>query len=103
MKREARVLLSSCHENLCIGVIARGSRVDGVVSGCGCDGLCRDAADRGYTGELRYSRGECSCGFPPPPARDPWWDSYLGAVRSGWDWLKHYKPLAPSPCGQGDG
>ncbi len=90
MKREARILVSWCHEGYCLGVVLRGMDFDGAVSGRGCEGLCRDARRRGYMGELRYHAGVCSCGLPKVPGRLRHVESLLLALSShGPRWLRH--------------
>ena len=65
-KTEARVLASKCFSEVCVGLILRGSDVDGAVSGRDCAELCSDLEKRGFSGELRFSTGDCKCGFPTP-------------------------------------
>jgi hypothetical protein len=52
MKKEVRVLLSHCNTQAeyCIGIIARGRGVDGIVSGHNCEELCSELVYRGYIG-----------------------------------------------------
>ncbi|MCE4625596.1 MAG: hypothetical protein F7C35_07030 [Desulfurococcales archaeon] len=95
MKPEARVLLSSCGQvfgqELCLALILRGSGVDGAVSGRGCRDLCKNAEEKGYSGELRYALGDCSCGLPTPPASRPEWERALAAIKESWEWFTYYK------------
>lgn len=78
MKREARVLASMCRGRVCVAIVVRGPGVDGALASCtGCDGLCREAARRGYMGELRYHLGLCSCGLPVYPGSIPWVEELL--------------------------
>ena len=67
MKSEVRILSSSCSSEICVGFIIRGKGIDGIIIGRGCEGLCERLEKRGFLGELRYSFGDCSCGFPEPP------------------------------------
>lgn len=67
-KREARVLVSKCYSGICLGIVLRGSDVDGAVAGPSCSALCRELETKGYTGELRYAVGDCRCGLPTPPS-----------------------------------
>ncbi len=73
MKKEARVLASSCAGGFCCGYIVRGLGVDGfIASSGGCDGLCRRASELGFMEELRYHYGDCRCGLPEPPSPGPY-------------------------------
>ncbi len=65
-KRETRILISKCYDNICLGIIKRDKDIDGAVSGKSCKELCLDAEKRGYMGELRYAIGDCRCGLPIP-------------------------------------
>lgn len=67
MKPEARILLSRCSSNLCASIVTRGESFDAVVIASGCRELCVELNARGYAGELRYARGDCTCGYPEPP------------------------------------
>ncbi|MCE4601326.1 MAG: hypothetical protein F7C38_07190 [Desulfurococcales archaeon] len=66
-KKEARILVSKCFSSKCLGIVLRGSEVDGAVSGRDCATLCRDAEEKGFSGELRFAAGDCRCGYPLPP------------------------------------
>jgi len=80
-KPEARILVSKCYENSCLGIIKRGPDIDGAVSGRGCEALCQDLEERGYAGEVRFACGDCRCGYPLPPGRDCAWDLLVLAAR----------------------
>jgi hypothetical protein len=69
-KPEARILVTKCYNNACLGIIMRGLDVDGAVSGRNCGELCEDLEKRGYMGELRFAAGDCRCGLPLPPQCD---------------------------------
>ncbi|MEB2836548.1 MAG: hypothetical protein GSR80_001718 [Desulfurococcales archaeon] len=67
MKSETRILVSACTASSCVGIVLRGTGVDGAVSGSSCAELCRDAARRGLLGETRYFLGDCPCGLREAP------------------------------------
>ncbi len=67
MKREARILVSACSGDTCLGVVLRSIDIDGAVAGRSCEDLCRRLEESGYSGELRYAYGSCRCGLPSPP------------------------------------
>ncbi len=67
MKSEARILVSACTIDSCVGVVLRGIGIDGAVSGSSCAELCRDAAKHGFLGETRYFLGDCPCGLKEVP------------------------------------
>jgi len=93
LKREARILVSHCYSNVCIGVVLRGADFDGAVSGVNCESLCEEARRRGYLGELRYSAGPCHCGLPQ--ARTPWAEALLLTLTHSLPlWLGVYERLA---------
>jgi len=69
VKSETRVLVSSCSDDYCAGFIVRGDGIDGFIIGRSCEELCRRASERGFTGELRYSLGNCGCGYPEAPIK----------------------------------
>lgn len=76
MKVETRILVTVCSSRACIGVVLRGSGVDGSVGGKDCIELCEDLIRRGYRGETRYALGDCKCGLPSPP--------HIPAVGKAW-------------------
>jgi len=93
VKPQARVLVSHCHSNTCIGVVLRGADVDGAVSGRDCSELCSEAKRRGYLGELRYHAGACACGLPR--ASTPWAEALLLTLAHSLPlWLATYERLA---------
>ncbi|MEB3787128.1 MAG: hypothetical protein GSR78_00060 [Desulfurococcales archaeon] len=63
MKPETRILVSHCTSNICAGLVTRGPGFDGVAIARDCQGLCRRLEEQGFTGELRYYYGSCSCGL----------------------------------------
>jgi hypothetical protein len=93
LKPETRILLAHCSKahNICIGVILRGSAVDGVVSGRDCENLCKSFFEAGYAGETRFSYGECRCNLESPPASNPLWALFLSALSTGDEWLAYYE------------
>ncbi len=77
MKEEARIFVSKCNPDICIGVIVRGIGVDGVVSGKNCREACSQLSEKGYLGELRYFIGDCSCGLVESPISTPYIENLL--------------------------
>ncbi|MCX8196317.1 MAG: hypothetical protein N3F67_04490 [Acidilobaceae archaeon] len=69
MKPEVRVLLSRCVESICAAAVMRGVGFDILMLSRGCEELCERLREEGYAQELRYSLGDCPCGFPPPPRK----------------------------------
>jgi len=67
LKSETRILLTTCSSRACVGIIVRGSGIDGSVGGKDCGELCKDFLWRGYRGETRFASGTCTCGLPAPP------------------------------------
>ncbi|MCS7106817.1 MAG: hypothetical protein NZ902_01745 [Acidilobaceae archaeon] len=70
MKPEVRILYTRCLHDLCASAVTRGKGFDVVLLARGCEELCKRLEREGFAQELRYSMGDCDCGFPRPP-RDP--------------------------------
>ncbi len=69
LKAEARILVTACSYNLCVGFVIRGYGIDGCVVAGSCRDLCRRTLEKGFAGELRYAIGSCTCNLPPPPRK----------------------------------
>ncbi|MGC9112421.1 hypothetical protein [Acidilobus sp.] len=70
MKREARVLVSKCSGQLCVGIVIRLNSIDGLaISFESCEGLCRRLGHKGFLDEIRYYIGDCGCGLALMPGR----------------------------------
>ncbi|WP_292320999.1 hypothetical protein [Caldisphaera sp.] len=64
MKKEARIFINKCKENICCGIILRFYSIDGfVISLNGCKDLCDRLKESGYFYELSYFNGDCNCGI----------------------------------------
>ena len=81
MKREARVLASSCTGRVCIGIVVRGPGLDGLAVAPTCTALCLRLEEKGYLYELRYAMGDCTCGLPGPPRITPGLEAFLRFAR----------------------
>ena len=77
MKPEARVLVSRCTKELCVALVVRGRGFDGFIAASGCEELCKRLKDKGYSYEVRYSVGDCTCDYPHPPKRASAYDELL--------------------------